>query len=342
MADRPHVLIGTPELDAVMDALADVLRATRLNGGAYLRGEFREPWCIAGGTGLPDGVAPYLTDTTEIVPYHFVLDGLLRVKTDGAPPLEIQSGEAVLFPHNSAHVLGGDLALPPTPSADLITQSGDDVPMFVMNLDGSGHCTRIGCGYLAGERLRFNPLFRALPPVLPFKVRESRAADWVRSTFQYAADQIADGRIGSDTVLAKVSELLLVEAVRSYVDALPDGQSGWLAGLRDAYVARALRAMHSDLGARWTVEKMGREAGLSRSAFAQRFTGLMDMTPMQYLAHWRMEVAAQQLCATDRSILAIAQDVGYDTEAAFSRAFKRHLGKPPATWRRNRARMGSE
>lgn len=317
-----------------MDALADVLRTTSLSGGVYLRAEFAEPWCLQGGQTLPDGVAPYIGDAAEIIQYHFVLDGLLRVKADGVPPLEIAAGEAVLFPRNTSHRLGGDLSLPPRPSAEVITQPGANTPMYTINMGGTGTRTRIVCGYLAGERLSANPLIRTLPPVLRIDVRESGSADWFRSTFDYAADQIASGRMGSGSVLAKVSELLLVEAVRSYAESVPAGQSGWLGALKDPYVSHALGLMHGRLGERWTVARLARELGLSRSALAQRFGDLIGLPPMQYLAQWRMEVAAQELRRGTKTILRIAQDVGYDSEAAFSRAFKRVIGTPPATWRR--------
>jgi transcriptional regulator GlxA family with amidase domain len=157
----------------------------------------------------------------------------------------------------------------------------------------------------------------------------------MRSTFQYAADEMAGGP-GSESVLAKVSELLFVEAVRRYAEALPDGQTGWLAGLRDDYVARALGLMHRDVTRSWTVDELGRHVGLSRSALAERFTSLIGVAPMHYLATWRMQVAAQELRNRDASLAQIASTVGYGSEAAFSRAFKKAFGSAPATWRRSR------
>jgi len=148
---------------------------------------------------------------------------------------------------------------------------------------------------------------------------------------------VAAGRAGSETVLAKLSELLFVEAVRRYADSLPEGQTGWLAGLRDPYVSRALARLHGRIDSPWTVDELGREVGLSRSALADRFTRLIGMPPMQYLANWRMEVAAQKLRDTHAPMARIALDVGYDSEAAFTRAFKRHFDIPPATWRRRAA-----
>src|SRR5437773_7718743 len=164
---------------------------------------------------------------------------------------------------------------------------------------------------------------------------EGGAAEWIRSTFQYAAEEVAAGRPGSETVLAKQSELLFVEAVRRYAESLPDGQTGWLAGLRDTHVARALALLHRDIARPWTVDELGREVGLSRSALADRFTRLIGMPPMHYVANWRMQVATQKLRNTSASLAQVAEIVGYDSEAAFSRAFKKAFGTAPATWRRS-------
>jgi transcriptional regulator GlxA family with amidase domain len=179
-----------------------------------------------------------------------------------------------------------------------------------------------------------NPLISTLPRVLHLNVAQAGAAEWIRSTFQYAADELTAGRPGSATVLAKLSELLFVEAVRRYVDALPPERTGWLAGLRDPHVARALALFHGNVARPWTVDDVGREVGLSRSALADRFTRLIGHAPMHYLTNWRMQVAAHDLRNTRVSLAQVAESVGYDSEAAFSRAFKKVFGTAPATWRR--------
>jgi transcriptional regulator GlxA family with amidase domain len=184
---------------------------------------------------------------------------------------------------------------------------------------------------------RWKPVISTLPSVIKLNAEEDGAAEWIRSTFQYAAAEVAAGRPGSEAVLAKLSELLFVEAVRRYADALPEGQTGWLAGLRDHYVARALALLHRDITRAWTVDDLGREVGLSRSALTERFTRLIGMAPMHYLANWRMQVAAQELRNTGTSLANIANAVGYESEAAFSRAFKKTFGTAPATWRRSKS-----
>jgi AraC-like DNA-binding protein len=189
------------------------------------------------------------------------------------------------------------------------------------------------CGFL-GSDTPFDPLVATLPKVLKFDLRATQSGAWIESSFQLAASEISAGRAGSVTVVSKLSELLFVEAVRRYVAELPAEQRGWLAGLRDPIVGRALQLLHTRHHEPWTAETLAREAGLSRSAFAERFTGLIGHPPMQYLTQWRMHVAACRLREGHGSVAQIAYDVGYESEAAFNRAFKRQFGAPPATWRR--------
>jgi AraC-like DNA-binding protein len=169
---------------------------------------------------------------------------------------------------------------------------------------------------------------------MQIRVEEVGPAEWIRSTFQYAANEIAAGHAGSETVLAKLSELLFVEAVRRYARELPAGTTGWFAGLRDPVIARALALLHGDIARNWNVDDLGRETGLSRSALADRFTRVIGVPPMHYLGDWRMHVAAQSLKSSSIPLAKLAGNVGYESEAAFSRAFRKVFGTAPATWRR--------
>jgi transcriptional regulator GlxA family with amidase domain len=189
------------------------------------------------------------------------------------------------------------------------------------------------CGFLGCDCAEDNPVISTLPSLLKLDAEQGGAAEWIRSTFQYAAEEVAAGRPGSETVLAKLSELLFVEAVRRYAQALPQGQTGWLAGLRDPHVARALALLHHDITRPWNVNDLSREVGLSRSALAERFISLIGMPPMHYVASWRMQVATQKLRNTSASLAQVADMVGYSSEAAFSRAFKKAFGTAPAGWR---------
>jgi AraC-like DNA-binding protein len=315
-----------------VDALSDVLRVARLSGGVFMHAVFSDPWCV-GARMSPDLCAPFLKRTTHLVPYHYVVEGELYAALEGGAPVSLQRGDLVLFPGNDVHVIGSDLSLPPVRANDIIL-SPDGGGLHAIRHGGGGAATVMICGYLGCETLANNPVLATLPRMLRLKVEEVGPAEWIRTTFHYAAGEVAAGRPGSDTILAKLSELLFVEAVRRYVEALPEGQIGWLGGLRDAAVARALALMHGEIGRNWSVDELGRSAGVSRSVLADKFVRLIGLAPMQYLAKWRMQVAAQSLKETNTALAQIANSVGYESEAAFSRAFKREFGTAPATWRR--------
>ena len=318
-----------------MDALSDVLRVAHLTGGVFLHAEFFAPWCIAAQVG-PEHCAPALGRASHLIIYHYVVEGELRIQVEGedGEGLVIGGGEIVLLPRNDLHLMGSDLSLPPVAGSDII-QPPNDGGLFSIHHGGTGRRTRMVCGFLGCDSAKGNPVISTLPALLKLDVEQGGAAEWIRSTFQYAAQEVSIGRPGSETVLAKLSELLFVETVRRYAETLPEGQTGWFAGLRDTYVARALALLHRDIARRWTVDDLGREVGLSRSALADRFIRLIGVPPMHYLANWRMQVATQQLRNTSVSLAQLAEIVGYDSEAAFSRSFKKAFGTAPATWRRS-------
>src|SRR5262249_38164118 len=226
-----------------------------------------------------------------------------------------------------------DLKLPPVPGREIIRRPAPG-QLWSMRHGGDGERARVVCGFLGCDGPDTNPVLASLPAVVKLTLQEGAAAEWIRSTLRFAAEEVAAGRPGSETVLAKVSELLFVETVRRHAEGLPDDQTGWLAGLRDPYVARALALMHREVARAWTVDDLGREAGLSRSALADRFIRLLGMPPIHYLARWRMQVAMQKLRSSAASLAQVAETVGYESEAAFSRAFKKAVGTAPATWRR--------
>jgi AraC-like DNA-binding protein len=318
-----------------MDALSDVLRVAHLTGGVFLHAQFFAPWCIAARV-APEHCAPALGPASHLIIYHYVVEGDLRIRVEGqeGDDVVIGAGEVVMLPRNDLHLMGSDLSLPPVPGGDIIHPPTDG-GLFSIHHGGNGKSTRMVCGFLGCTSAESNPVLSSLPPLLKLKVEQGGAAEWIRSTFQYAAQEVSAGRPGSETVLAKLSELLFVETVRRYAEALPEGETGWFAGLREPYVARALALLHRDITRRWTVDELGREVGLSRSALADRFIRLIGLPPMHYLASWRMQVATQKLRNTNASLAQVAEIVGYDSEAAFSRAFKKAFGVAPATWRRS-------
>jgi AraC-like DNA-binding protein len=318
-----------------MDALSDVLRVAHLTGGVFLHAEFFAPWCVAARVS-PEHCMPALGPASDLIIYHYVVEGEVHIRVEGEDEedLVLGAGEVVLLPRNDLHLMGSDLSLPPVAGSDII-QPPKDGGLFSIHHGGTGACTRLVCGFLGCNSAEGNPVISTLPRLLKLNLEQGGAAEWIRSTFRYAAEEIAAGRPGSETVLAKLSELLFVETVRRYAEALPDGQTGWLAGLRDPYVARALALLHRDITRAWTVDDLGREVGLSRSALADRFIRLIGVPPMHYLANWRMQAATQKLRNTSASLAQVAEIVGYNSEAAFSRAFKKAVGTAPARWRRS-------
>ena len=317
-----------------MDALSDVLRVAHLTGGVFLRAEFFAPWCIASRL-TPEHCSPVLGPASHMMIFHYVAEGEVHIQIEGEQDEDlIEAGEVVLLPRNDMHLMGSDLRLPAVPGKEVIRPPRDG-GLFSIHHGGTGSCTRMVCGFLGCASTEGNPVISSLPPLLRVKLEQGGAAEWIRSTFQYAAEEVSAARPGSETVLAKVSELLFVEAVRRYAEELPDGRTGWFSGLRDPHVARALALLHRDITRRWTVDDLGREVGMSRSALADRFIRLIGVPPMHYLAAWRMQVATGKLRDTSGSLAQVAETVGYDSEAAFSRAFKKAFGTAPATWRRS-------
>jgi AraC-like DNA-binding protein len=318
-----------------MDALSDVLRVAHLTGGVFLHAEFSAPWCMSGRVS-PEHCRPALGPASHLILYHYVIEGelLMRIEGDDGETLTLGKGEVVLLPRNDPHVMGSDLELPPVRGSDVI-QPPRNGGLSSIRHGGNGARTQMICGFLGCDSAEGNPVISTLPAALKLALERGAEAEWIQSTFQYAAEEVAAGRPGSETVLAKLSELLFVEAVRRYAEKLPEGQTGWLAGLRDTHVARALALIHSDITRSWTVDDLSHEVGLSRSALADHFIRLLSVPPMQYVANWRMRIAAQQLRNTGASLAQVADMVGYESEAAFSRAFKRAVGSAPAAWRRS-------
>jgi AraC family transcriptional regulator, alkane utilization regulator len=222
-------------------------------------------------------------------------------------------------------------------SLDKLLKRGD---VAAFKTGRAGATTRIVCGFLACDRRLAEPILLSLPRLLKVSMRDEGTAAWVQSSIRYSVAESRSSRPGSAVVLARLSEVLFAEAIRHYMDELPPSQSGWLAGLRDRYVGRALSLLHEQPSYSWTVDKLARKVGLSRSALGERFNALIGAAPMQYLTRWRTSLGATQLRESNVSIIRVATAVGYESEAAFNRAFKREFGLPPAAWRKQVARSG--
>ena len=256
----------------------------------------------------------------------------MQLRVEGGETIDVRAGELVLLPHNDAHVFGSDLNVA-LMSAREVIQPPQGGGISRINYGGGGAATQLLCGYL-GSDAPFSPLLSALPSVLKLDVRATASGAWIESSFRFAASEIAAGRLGSTTVIAKLSELLFVEAVSQFVASLPrNGAVGW----RVCVIRRLGVHWHCSMHARPRPGPRKRwrlEVGMSRSVFAERFTSLVGQPPMQYLTLWRMHVAAQRLREGRGSVAQIGFAIGYESEAAFSRAFKRQFGTSPGTWRR--------
>jgi AraC-like DNA-binding protein len=314
-----------------MDALSEVLRSVRLTGGVFLSGHFTAPWCITVAI-TPDDCARYLpTRPAQMIAYHVVTQGKLLVALDSETMTEVDAGEIVLFPQNDPHVLANERGIYPVSARSLIRRSTDG-GLSRIDHGGGGAMTHIFCGFLASEEI-YNPLISTLPRALKIDIRRVASREWIEASVRFAAGELADGRLASSSIMTRLSELLLTEAVRQYSSTLADGERGWLKGLRDPHVGRALALMHHKLGEAWSVGALANEVALSRSAFVERFTSLVGVPPIRYLTIWRLQTARLNLRETAKTISQLAHSVGYESEEAFSRAFKREYGVSPGQWR---------
>jgi AraC-like DNA-binding protein len=241
----------------------------------------------------------------------------------------------VLFTNADPHVMASAAGMrAEPPSADMIDVAEAGLLPFHINLmNGGAVSARLVCGYLACDARPFNPLLDALPPML--KAGDIRRNDtgWIGQFIHFAVAEVAEKRAGSESILTKLSELMFIDVVRRYIETLPPHDSGWLAGLRDPAVGNALALIHARPSFNWTIEGLARQCGTSRSVMAERFVRLVGMPPMHYLAKWRMQVASEMLNRGNFNMATIAAEIGYESEAAFSRAFKKMTGVTPSAWR---------
>lgn len=317
------------------DALSDVLKAVRLTGAAYFDVAASAPW-VAEQPSRAMVLPKILPGASHLISYHVLMEGRCYAGIVGEEPIALRAGEVVVFTRGDPHVLSSTpgMRAEPVGREALDAIAAGPLP-FVANYGEGGEVTaRLVCGFLACDARPFNPLLDSLPPVIKAGEPDKGEANWLARFIRVAAVETAGKRAGAESVLAKLSELLFIEALRRHLESLPEQQAGWLAGLRDPFVGKALALLHRDPARSWTIEELARQTGLSRSALAERFAGLVGMGPMHYLARWRMQVAAGLLNCGRASMAEVAAAVGYGSEAAFSRAFRKVVGTPPSAWRR--------
>ena len=310
-----------------MDALSDVLKSVRLEGAIYRNAEFTAPWCIRARHGL-DAVRGRIPGAEAVLFFHYVAEGSCKVKLKGGEGIA-HAGDLILFLQDERQLMGSDLHVPPVEVGPTVPPSFES-----FRLGGGGERTRFVCGYLGYSRTLCRPLFDALPRGAVIPMGDGEAAKVIRDLLKVGVRESDDERPGAASLLARLSELVFVDALRRYVESVPERNRGWLAGLRDAHVGHALALIHGDPSHGWTVDDLAREVAMSRSAFGERFAALVGEPPMQYLLRWRLALAAEALRISDEAITRVAQRSGYESDAAFNRAFKREFGMPPAAWRK--------
>ena len=312
------------------DVLSDVLRAVRLTGAIHFDFDLSSPW-VAEAPAARDLAASVMPGAQRVIEYHLLAQGAAWSNAIGHEPVRLREGDLIMFPQGDPHVLSSEPGMRSTPDMASFARPSQRLPLFYELGGGGPERARIVCGFLGCDERPYNPLLGALPAVI--HISAAGSIGWLGPMLSIAVKESREPRPGGENVLARVSELLFVETIRQYLDTLHPAQTGWLAGLRDVVVGHALMALHAAPADAWTVERLARVVGVSRSVLAERFTEMVGQPPMQYLALWRMQLASRLLSDGGR-VAAVAAAVGYESEAAFSRAFKKLVGEAPGSWRR--------
>jgi AraC-like DNA-binding protein len=315
-----------------MDPLSDVLRAVRLSGAYFFTVEARHPW-TASATAAAELAPRVLPEAEHLISYHILTSGSCWGGLGGSEQVLLQAGDVIVFPHGDAHVMSSVEAHGIVPANQ---RSLPDRYSGTFQLgEGAGPRTTFVCGFLGCDLRPYNPLISALPRMMHMR-GIAAGGGWLSEFPRQVVAESRGGGAGSESMLTRMAELMFVEAVRRHLEALPPERSGWLAGLRDPVVAPALAQLHERPSHPWTLADLARAVATSRTVLTERFSQVVGIPPMQYLTQWRLQLAAEQLVRGSAKIAAIGAGVGYESEAAFSRAFKRATGHAPASWRRAR------
>lgn len=321
-----------------MDVLSDVLRAVRLTGAVFFDVEACSPW-VATTPSVDRFKRAVMPNAEHVIAFHVVTAGSCwaALPDDLVSPTRLNPGDLVVIPMGDEHVLSSLPGMRTEPDLANYRRPTDrclPVP-FVLNQGGGPDRCHFICGYFGCDARPFNPLLDALPRMFHASVSDV-SQKWLLSLVRAAVDESEHGTAGGETMLAKLAELMFVEVIRKYMNSLPEHSRGWCSGLRDQHIGAALHLIHDRPTHHWTVETLAREVGLSRSAFAERFASFVGVPPMNYLARWRLQLATNLLASKGVSIAAAAAEVGYESEAAFNRAFKKFVGLSPGAWRKSR------
>jgi AraC-like DNA-binding protein len=318
-----------------MDVLTSILSSMKLSGSVFLEADFSGPWCVSSRL-MPEDCAAFFPEPAHVISYHYVASGSLLCAVGDDPPLEVRAGQILLVPRNEQHVLGSCLSERPVSARDLM-QPPTDGGLARIRWGGGGEPTKLFCGFL-GTLTPVNSFLLSLPSILIIDATSGTKGEWLASSIRYASTETA---ARSPELLGRLAELLFAEAVKQHLDSLPEDQSGWCAGLRDPHVSRALTLLHTRYTEAWTTEDLAREVGLSRSALASRFTVHLGEPPMRYLARHRMNMAANLLQEQGQNASSVGYSVGFSSEAAFNRAFRKEFGVPPGMWRKEKCTLAA-
>jgi AraC-like DNA-binding protein len=320
-----------------MDVLSEVLKVVKLEGAIYYNAEFTAPWSLRAPSSR--ALAPHFTPGGgHVIIYHLLTEGRGFAGLEDGNRILLNAGDVVFFPHGDSHIMGNGTPVEP------VDQERELHRIFAQGLNlahagGGGEVTKLVCGYMSCDPQLSRVFLAGLPAMLKVNIRDGAAGQWLEDSIRFSVREADASRAGGEAVLAKLSEVLFVETLRRYIAELPPEQTGWLAGARDPEVGRALALLHRHPAQPWTIADLAREVGLSRSVLAERFRHYLGEPPISYLTRWRLQLGAQILKASSRSVAEVAAEVGYESEAAFNRAFKREYLVPPARFR-NESRSG--
>lgn len=335
MTETQGILSETPNMGSP-DVLSDLLASMHLSGVVLFRTEFREPWGLLSPNA--EQMARLLPFRTEyIIPFHIVAAGGCWVDVKETQRVWLEAGDAVLLPYGDQHGLRGQQAAEKVPAEDLLPAPPWPERLLVAH-GGDGGRTDIICGFLQCDELLFHPLLRYLPVLMPVKPGQEPANAWLAATIRHTIEEAGRGDPGRRTMLSRLTELMFVEILRAHMRGLSSDDIGWFAAVNDPVVGQALRWLHAAPLDAWSVDLLARRVGVSRTVLAERFKHFLATPPMQYLSAWRLQLAAQRLKTSTMPIKAVAESAGYETEAAFSRAFKRHFGAAPGDWRKRQGK----
>jgi AraC-like DNA-binding protein len=318
-----------------MDALAAALGSVRVTGAVFFDAVCRAPWGFA--VPAMESAAPLLSPESErLVGYHLVAEGRAVVSRKGAQGVPVAAGDIVVFPHGDPHIVSNGAPARLIDSAELLGSclAGE---LSTMRLGDEGEATRLVCGYFGCERHAARLFLAGLPTMIKLNIRGDDAGRWLESSIRHLLSEAASERPGRTALLCRVAEALFIETLRRHMEGLPSEQTGWLAGARDPVVGAALALLHRSTSHPWTLTELASKTGTSRSVLAERFARYLGEPPLAYLARWRLQLAARKLQTTEDAIMQVAWEVGYESEAAFNRAFKREFGLPPGQYRRKLA-----